>query len=160
MELQINYDRRKVIQGLRYYFISQREVKLVMILVNVFAILSATLMAFRLISPMAFLFSSLFWLGLMIVFWFLMPWLVYRRNTTFQESIHLTFREKDMLLETAKGAASWLYSRFRFFSETPHFFHLHLTEKSFFLIPKDACTVEASTEAVRLLLTERVGKKQ
>ena len=36
-----DYDKGKVIQALRYHFITRREIKVMMILVNVFAILSA-----------------------------------------------------------------------------------------------------------------------
>jgi hypothetical protein len=48
------YHKQKVIQALRYHFISRKEIKVMMVLVNVFAILSAGLFFFKKISPLAF----------------------------------------------------------------------------------------------------------
>jgi Na+/H+ antiporter NhaA len=62
-----NYNKPKVIQALRYHFISRREIKLLMIFVNVFAIASAALFYFKQISALAFLVSSLLWFVLMIL---------------------------------------------------------------------------------------------
>ena len=73
------YNKQKVIQALRYHFISRREIKVMIILVNVFAILSAGLFYFKKISPFAFLISSVLWFSLMIIFWFLLPYMVYKR---------------------------------------------------------------------------------
>src|SRR5262245_47241677 len=64
------YNKGKVIQALRYHFITRREIRIMMILVNVFALLSAGLFFFKKISPLAFLVSSLLWFMLMITFWF------------------------------------------------------------------------------------------
>ena len=55
MELNIKYEKSKVLQALRYHFISRREIKIMMILVNVFALFAAVLYAFKLISPLPFL---------------------------------------------------------------------------------------------------------
>ena len=43
MHFKFSYNKKQIIQGLRYHFISRREIKLMMILVNVFAIGSAVL---------------------------------------------------------------------------------------------------------------------
>ncbi|MEP6712165.1 MAG: YcxB family protein, partial [Ferruginibacter sp.] len=59
------YNKGKVIQALRYHFISRPEIKIMMILVNVFAIFSAALYFFKLIKPMPFLVSSMLWFFLM-----------------------------------------------------------------------------------------------
>ncbi|MEO6136660.1 MAG: YcxB family protein, partial [Ginsengibacter sp.] len=63
------YTKPKVIQALRFHFISRREIKIMIILVNVFAILSAVLYYFGKVSPVSFLLSSGLWFILMISFW-------------------------------------------------------------------------------------------
>lgn len=159
MKIAITYDRAKVLQALRYHFISRNEVKLLLILVNVFAFLSAGLLFLKLIRPFPFLISSLLWFVLMLTFWFWLPRIIYNRNRTFQEDITLTLRSDDILIETAKGYTTWGYQRFSYFIESPHFFHLYINDKSFFLIPKDACTGDADTVLVRQKLKENIAFK-
>jgi hypothetical protein len=159
MQLHIRYDKQKVIQALRFHFISRSEVKVMLIVVNVFAIISAGLFAFKLVRPMPFLISSFLWFTLMLTFWFWLPRLVYRRSSTFRENIDLRFREFDILLETNRGHMNWEYKKFQYFIESPHFFHLYINDKSFFLIPKDACVPPDDTHEVRMLLTEKIGRK-
>ncbi|MEI2748544.1 MAG: hypothetical protein V9E88_07290 [Ferruginibacter sp.] len=79
------YYKPKVIQALRYHFISRKEIKVMMVLVNVFAILSAALFFFKKISPLAFLLSSMLWFVMMILFWMILPRIIYRRSSTFQD---------------------------------------------------------------------------
>ncbi|HMJ47128.1 MAG TPA: hypothetical protein VK498_07340, partial [Ferruginibacter sp.] len=73
------YSKPKVIQALRYHFISRNEIKVLLILVNIFAIVSAGLFFFKKISPLAFLISSTLWFVLMLIFWFILPRIVYKR---------------------------------------------------------------------------------
>jgi hypothetical protein len=160
MKLNIRYDRNKVIQALRYHFISRSEVKILLIIVNVFAILSAVLFGFKMIRPMPFLVSSFLWFMLMLTFWFILPRMIYRRSSTFKEEIDLTLREDDLLLETSRGYTTWSYRKFQYYMESPYFFHLYINDKSFFLIPKDACTEENDSISVRHLLNEKIGRKQ
>ncbi len=160
MTVHVNYEKKKVLQALRYHFLSRPEIKLLLILVNVFAILAAVLMAFELIRPFPFLLSSFMWFVLMITFWYLLPGIVYRRNTTFKERVDVSFREGDILLETDKGYTNWAYKKFQYYLETPHFFHLYINDKSFFLLPKADCTGEASTTSVRGVLDNKVGKNK
>jgi Zn-dependent protease with chaperone function len=103
MQLHIVYDKQKVLQALRFHFISRNEIKILLILVNVFAILSAGLFAFKIVRATPFLISSFLWFMLMLTFWFWMPRMVYRRSATFREIIDLRFRDHDILLETAKA---------------------------------------------------------
>lgn len=159
MTVHVKYEKNKVLQALRYHFISRPEIKILLILVNVFAILSAVLLAFKLIRPFPFLISSFMWFILMITFWFLLPFIVYRRNSTFKETVDVTLRDSDILLETEQGKASWVYKKFQYFLETPHFFHLYINDKSFFLLPKACCTGDADIAEVREVLKNKVGKK-
>jgi hypothetical protein len=79
------YNKPKVIQALRYHFITRREIKIMMILVNIFAIIAAALFFFKKVSPFSFLVSSVLWFVLMIVFWFLLPQLIYKKFPAFKD---------------------------------------------------------------------------
>ena len=81
------YNKPKVIQALRYHFITRREIKVMMILVNVFAIISAGLFFFKKVDPLAFLVSSILWFALMVIFWFLLPQMIYRKADTFKDRL-------------------------------------------------------------------------
>ena len=159
MQLHIQYDRLKVIQALRFHFISRPEIKVLLILVNLFAILAAGLFAFKMVRATPFLISSFLWFTLMLTFWFWMPRMVYRRSSTFQEEIDLRFRDQDILLETHRGHTNWDYRKFQYYIESPHFFHLYINDKSFFLIPKDACSSDDKVHELRLFLQQKIGRK-
>lgn len=160
MQLHIEYNKEKVLQALRYHFISRPEVKFMLILVNIFAILSAGLFAFKVVRAMPFLISSLLWFLLMLTFWFWLPRMVYRRSDTFRENIDLRFRDNDILLETRRGHTNWTYDKFQYYIESPYFFHLYINEKSFFLVPKDAGEPEADAHEIRVMLDEKIGRKK
>ncbi|HEY0732388.1 MAG TPA: YcxB family protein, partial [Chitinophagaceae bacterium] len=79
MTIQFSYDKKQVLQALRYHFLSRPEIRTMIIIVNVFALISATLFYFKTITPFAFLVGSTVWFILMITFWFLLPGTVYRK---------------------------------------------------------------------------------
>ena len=107
MTIYFGYEKGQVMQALRYHFISRREIKLMIILVNVFALASITLYALKKITPMAFLVGSFLWIILMVTFWFILPWLVYRKATTFRHEFSMNFKEDDFTLSHDKGSRSW-----------------------------------------------------
>ena len=102
-----SYNKAKVIQALRYHFITRKEIRLLMIMVNVFAITSAALFFFKKISPLAFLVGSLLWFSLMIIFWFILPQLIYRRAATFKDSFKVSLEDQHLFLENDRGSRSW-----------------------------------------------------
>ena len=132
------YNKPKVIQALRYHFISRKEIKLMMILVNVFAIFSAALYYFKKISPAAFLMSSMLWFVLMILFWFLLPLFIYRKTKLFRSQFRVSVTEDFFMLEHETTTKRYHWPDFSNWMESPHFFHLYFNPTSFFLIPKDA----------------------
>ncbi|MFT3846735.1 MAG: YcxB family protein [Lacibacter sp.] len=132
MTISFKYNRKQVIRALRYHFISKREIRLLIILVNVFALFAATAFFFKKVSPVAFLLSSFLWMSLMTAFWFILPMLVYNRAKTFKDSFVLTFMEAYMHIENPGGSKDWNYRSFKFFLETPDFFHLYVDDRSFF----------------------------
>lgn len=159
MTIHIVYNKAKVLQALRYHFISRPEVKVLIVLVNVFALVSAALFYLHKISPLAFMIGSLLWFFIMLAFWFYLPRLIYKKSATFKEKIDMGFHDKLINLSTGQGSVDWPYNKFVYFIESPYFFHLYINERSFFLIPKEACNEETDTNEVRQLLTEKIGRK-
>lgn len=113
-----------------------------MILVNVFAIASAGLFFFKKISALAFLMGSVLWFSLMIAFWFLLPYTIYKKAATFKDHFTVTLEDKHLFLENERGSRIWPWTAFSTFIESPHFFHLYFDTRSFFLLPKDAFAAE------------------
>lgn len=151
------YDKQKTIQALRYHFITRKEIKIMMILVNVFAIFSAALFFFRKISPVAFLLSSFLWVMMMILFWFLLPRIIYKKSPSFKETFKVSFTQVALTLETGNVSKSFNWKEFSTWIESPHFIHLYFTSKSFFLIPKDELAEES--DSLRILCKEKISPK-
>jgi len=93
MTIHFAYEKSKVMQGLRYHFITRPELRLMIIVVNVFALLSATLFYFKIVTALAFFIGSLLWFLLMISVWFLLPEIIYRRTSTFKDHFEMSFEE-------------------------------------------------------------------
>lgn len=151
------YNKPKVIQALRYHFISRKEIKVLMVMVNIFAILTAGLFFLKKISPLAFLISSLLWFVLMILFWYLLPNIIYKRASTFKDRFRAILSSSDLTIENDRGSRGWEWSSFSSWMESPHFFHLYFNSTSFFIIPKDAFEGNEVHEA-RKIFTARIKK--
>jgi hypothetical protein len=160
MEIYFGYEKKMVIQALRYHFITRQEIKILMILVNVFAILSAALFYFKKVSPFAFLVSTFLWIGLMISFWYIMPYAVYRKASTFTDTFKMIFGEHGIRLENERGFTEWSWDKFSNYFESPNFIHLYFNSRSFFLIPKAAAEDEGNIDEIRVLLNNRIKKKK
>lgn len=159
MKIQFSYQKKLVIQALRYHFITRREIKLLIILVNIFAIFSASLFYFHKVTPLAFLISSVLWLSLMISFWYILPNTVYNRAATFKDSFTITLSDSNVRLQNSNAYNEWNYNQFTTWIESPHFIHLYFNSRSFFLIPKAAIERDANLAAIRTLLTAKIGSK-
>jgi hypothetical protein len=146
-------------QALRYHFISRPEIRIMIILVNVFAIASFTLYFFHKISPYALLTGSVLWIVLMISFWFVMPNMVYKRAATFKDEFSMSFDEEGFTLGHEKGSRNWKWKALSSYLETPHFFHLYFDSRSFFLIPKSGCKDDTEVAELRQLLKSKISKK-
>jgi signal transduction histidine kinase len=152
------YSKPKVIQALRYHFITRKEIKIMIILVNVFAIVSAALFFFKKISPLAFLISSVLWFTLMLAFWYFLPQIIYKKAATFKDSFKVSLQDQHLFLENDRGSKSWPWNKFTDIIESPHFFHLYFDSRSFFLIPKEAFTGNDLQEA-RDFLKSKIKKQ-
>jgi uncharacterized membrane protein len=160
MQIFFDYDKKLVLQALRYHFISRTEVRILMVLVNVFAIFSAAMFFFHRVSPIAFLLSSVLWLALMIAFWYFLPNTVYKKASTFRDSFKMTFGEYRVRLENERGYTEWDWKKFSSFIESPYFIHLYFDSKSFFLVPKSAIEKVGNLNDIRKLLNEKITKKK
>ena len=156
MTVQFSYDKTQVIQALRYHFLSKREIRLMIVLVNVFALLSAILFYTQKIVPLAFLMGSVLWFVLMISFWFVLPGLVYRRANTFKDHFTMDFGDDTFSLGNERGSRSWAWKELSNFIETPNFFHLYFDSRSFFLVPKNSFASNEEIHDMRHLLKEKV----
>ena len=158
MKVEFDYNKPQVIQALRYHFISKREIRIMIILVNLFAILSLVLYLFGKITPVAFIINSLLWMLLMISVWFILPGVVYRRAQTFQHHFSMYFNDQDFTLEHVNGRRNWQYSDLTTFKETPNFFHLYFDSRSFLLVPKEGFKSIEDISKLRQILKNKTGK--
>ncbi|MDI3322444.1 YcxB family protein [Pinibacter soli] len=156
MTIHFNYNKKQVIQGLRYHFFTRPEIKFLIIIINVFALLSAGLFYFKKIQPVSFLIFSLLWLVLMVVIWSVLPASIYRRAHTFKDEFSVDFKDDGLTLSNDRGSKKWEWNLFSNFLETPYFFHLYFDARSFFLIPKDAFKDLPDMQTARSLLKEHI----
>lgn len=148
------YNKGKVIQALRYHFITRKEIKVMMVVVNVFAIIAAALFFMHKISPVAFLLSSTLWFVLMIAFWFLLPFVIYKKSDTFKDKFKAHFGNDDFSIENERGSRKWAWKDFSSTMESPHFFHLYFDTRSFFIVPKEAFLGDDLNEARQILVAK------
>ncbi|HZI01344.1 MAG TPA: YcxB family protein [Flavisolibacter sp.] len=158
MTIQFSYDKQQVLQALRYHFLSRYEIRIMIILVNVFAFMSAALFYFKKVTPHAFLIGSLLWIVLMISFWFILPGAVYRRSATFQDHFTMEFLEESFSLGNERGSRSWKWTSLSKYIESPHFFHLYFDSRSFFLVPKTGMLNRDMVNELRQLLKQKIRK--
>ncbi|MCO5235936.1 MAG: YcxB family protein [Chitinophagaceae bacterium] len=160
MQVTVTYQKVQVLQALRYHFISKREIKFMIILVNVFTTLSAVLFYMKKVTPLAFFISFFLWVVLMLAFWRWLPASIYKRSATFKETFLISLEENHFFIESSKGSKTWAWREFSDMIETPHFFHLYFNSRSFFLLPKDAFSDSDQVHEARMLLKEKIkGKK-
>lgn len=156
MTIEFSYNKNQVLQALRYHFLNRREIRLMIILVNVFALASAALFYFKKILPFAFLVGSFMWFILMISFWFVLPGMVYRRAATFKDHFTMNFGNDYFSVGNERGSREWPWKALSNFLETPYFFHLYFDNRSFFLVPKNSFTKTEDVYQFRQLLKEKI----
>jgi hypothetical protein len=142
MSYPISFQKSAVLKALRYHFMKQSEIKMLTIVINLYAIVTAVLLFMKKIRPEPFLLGSLLWIVLMIYFWYILPNLFYKKTTLFKEHWEFDFNDKEAKLYGALGEASWEWETVTHYFESPIFFHFYFGPKSFFIIPKDNITTE------------------
>jgi hypothetical protein len=156
MTIQFGYNKRQVLDGLRGHFFARPEIRTMVIIINVFAILSAILFALKKIQALPFLLFSVLWFILWISVRRLLPLSIYKKSATFRDTFTLTLEERGIMLETKKGNQLWTWEDFSGFKETVYFFHIYFNARSFFMIPKDSFKDITEIQAARKLLKERI----
>lgn len=157
MTIQFGYEKKQVLDGLRGHFFGRPEIRTLVILVNVFAILSAALFFMKKIQALPFLLFSILWFCLWISIRRLLPLSIYKRSATFKDQFVLTLEDRGVLLETKKGSQLWTWDVFSAFKETAYFFHVYFDSRSFFLIPKDSFKDITQIQTARKMLKERIA---
>ena len=158
MTIHFGYNKKQVIQALRYHFLTRPEIKILLILINVFTIMSAVLFALNEIQPLAFLAFSLMWFILLVTIWRILPRSIYRKAHTFQDHFSMVFDDTEVILQNDRGSKSWSWKAFSKFVESPYFFHLYFDSRSFFLVPKDAFKDIPEIQQARNLLKQKIPK--
>lgn len=156
MKVHFGYEKKQVLDALRNHFFSRPEIRLMVILVNVFAILSAVLFYFNKIQPISFLAFSLMWFLLWLTIRIFLPLSIYKRSQTFKDEFILEMQETGIELMTERGVQHWEWKRFSTFKETNYFFHLYFDSRSFFLVPKDAFNDLPDLQWARQLLKDKI----
>lgn len=157
MQYSFTYEKSKVLQALRYHFIWQKEIRILLIVVIVFDIISAILYMMGKIRPEPFLLGSFIWLMFIVAFWFILPYTVYRKSATFKDKFIMDFGNNLVNLHSDKGFVQWEWKQFSKFIESPNFFHLYFSTKSFFLLPKDNMSDDFRYN-LRLMFKEKIGE--
>lgn len=158
IQFAFNYDKKKTLQALRFHFIARKEIKLLVILINVFAVLSAILYYTKKIRPEYFLLGSVLWITIMIAVWFILPYTVYQKTELFKHEFIATINNEKLIFESENGSAAWQWKQFESFFETPNFFHLYFNSKSFILLPKDVIG-EENKHDLREILRNNITAK-
>jgi hypothetical protein len=158
MRFSFSYTKKKVLQALRYHFISQSEIRILFIVIIIFDLISGVLYFSGKIRPAPFLLGSVIWFIFIFSFWFFMPYAVYNRSATFKEAFTISFQPLYVSLENRNGRVEWEWNKFIKYFESPDFFHLYFSAKAFFLIPKDNLERDTQQE-LRLLLNNHIRPK-
>ena len=146
MSYLVQYKKPQVLESLRYHFMKQSEIKTLMIVVNVYAIATGVLLFLKKIRPELFLLGSILWIVLLLLFWFAMPALFYRKAELFKQDWQFEFDAQSANLYSSLGSANWTWQELTHYFESPHFFHFYFGPKTFFLIPKQNIPLEAQHE--------------
>lgn len=136
MELHFQYEERNVINALRFHFMNRPEIKLfkTILIVTIVFVFVGYFTNFITLKTLVWIFLLL--IVLILFFWYILPFSVYKRAKTFKEpEITLRCTEDTLTIVTKQGESRIPWSRFSSVVETQACFYLYRTNKSFFLIP-------------------------
>lgn len=158
MTIYFGFDKKKVIKALRLYFISRREIRFMIILVNVFAILLLAAFILGYLGATNYIVFCTLWAVLMVFFWFVFPYSVYSKTAMFKHEYSMSFDEQNFSLEHNGRGKSWPWSALKKYMESPDFFHLYFDSRTFLLVPKDGCKDSDEVHELRTLIKSKVSK--
>lgn len=153
MQLNFQYNKADVIDALRFHFMNRPEMKLFRIVLMILIAFAFIGYWMALINLQVVVWLFLLFIILILVFWYILPYSVYKKARTFSEpAIHLHWNEQNLSIGTHQGESNMPWTRFHKIVETKDFFFLYRDNKSFFLIPVDAFENEAEKNAFSELL--------
>ena len=158
MTIHFGYEKKQVLQALRYHFLTRPEIKFLLVVVNIFTVVTAILVYLHKVQPLSFLIFSVLWFLLLITVWRLLPATIYRKSETFVDHFSMDFEKEGVVLQTQRGDQHWYWKNFSSWLESPYFFHLYFNSRSFFLVPKDAFPDITSLQAARELIRSNIKK--
>jgi YcxB-like protein len=158
MTIEFAYDKKQVLDGLRSHFFGRIEIRVLFIVINLFAILSAFLFYFHRIQALSFLVFSLLWFFLWISVRRILPLSIYKKSQTFKDSFSMSMNDEGVQLQTHRGQQNWYWDDFSNFKETAYFFLLYFDGRSFFMVPKDAFKDLTEIQAARQLFRDNISK--
>lgn len=160
MQVDVLYEKNKVLQALRYHFITRPDIKTLAIVIVLFSLIAGVFLFLKKIQPQIFLLASVIWLAYFVIVFYILPLLIYNKGKSVFLSRYTAYFAQDYLsIENEKGRTEWQWNRFSNFFETDNFYHLYFNKRAFFLIPKDNIEIEQRKQITRLLMNNiRIGK--
>lgn len=157
MQVKFHYDKKAVINALRFHFLNRVETKAIRILFVIFFLLAIFGYLKGMVPYAVVVLVFLVIVLLTIVLWFILPNTIYKKARTFHEpSLELDFSEEGMSIRTQMGGRQLPWQSFSRVLETGYFFYLYQNKNAFFLIPADAFSNAERTE-FRELLQRHIG---
>lgn len=157
MKHAFSYEKWSTIQALRFHFLSRPEIRILIVLANVYTIVAAVLLYLKYVRPEPFFLGVIIWLIIMGTYWFALPYYLFSSSRTFKENYVFQGNDDGFVLENERGEAVFGWDQLSHFLESPRFVHLYFNARSFFLVPKPAD--DAARQALIQLLQTHVHKK-
>jgi hypothetical protein len=152
MQITFHYDKKAVINGLRFHFLNRTETKVIRVLFVLLFIIAIWGYLKNVLPYAVVVIVFVLIVLLSIVLWLILPNTIYRKAKTFHEhAIVLEYDEEGLSIGTHAGARQLPWQSFSRVIETDYFFYLYRSNNAFFLIPADAFTPEERNDFRELL---------
>ena len=156
MTLHFHYDKQAVIDALRFHFMNRPEMKFFKVVLILMILSAFAGYFFGMLVLSALIWIFLLFVVLVLFFWYILPYSVYRKARTFREKdIRLDWDTRSLTIVTDSGQRTLPWDRFSNVLETSKFFYLYQSNKSFFLIPAAAFADREDRVAFSELLQNR-----
>ena len=132
MVIHFEYEKKQVMSALRHHFISRPEIKILLIIVNLFTILSAILFYMHKIQPLSFLLFSLLWFVSASDFLDYSSTERLQKINTFQDQFSMDFNDNEVVLQTQTGITCLELEGFQQFSGNTFFLSSVFQQPGFF----------------------------
>src|SRR5690242_9180394 len=157
MQVSFQYSKPEVIDALRFHFLNRGEIRLfrgVLFVLLAFAAFSywGGFVSFPVVVAIVLMLMLL-----VLAFWYILPFSIYKKAATFKEFIKLQYDEEGVVIGTHIGERRLSWGSFNNIVETRSFFYLYRDKKSFFLIPTNAFRSDSDRQDFSDLLKSKFG---